>query len=138
MKIMSKEYLVQQQQVQHVKHECSILQQVEHPFIISLRYAFQNTSSVRPARHPYRAPAIYCHSTQQLHLRVIIDGPLDTVPCCVSRIVLKLVAVAALLGFRFHPGWRPVPPHGEQWHEQHNRDNASTKSDRRHSSPRSR
>ena len=41
MKILSKSTVVQRKQVTHTKAENSILQQIQHPFIIKLHYAFQ-------------------------------------------------------------------------------------------------
>ena len=38
MKIMSKEYLIQQQQVTHVKHECKILEEVNNDSRPSRKY----------------------------------------------------------------------------------------------------
>lgn len=41
MKILSKSTVVQRKQVMHTKAEKNILQQMQHPFIIKLHYAFQ-------------------------------------------------------------------------------------------------
>ena len=42
MKVLKKKHMIKKNQVEHTKTERSILELVHHPFIISLRYAFQN------------------------------------------------------------------------------------------------
>jgi len=46
MKILSKSTVVQRKQVTHTKAENSILQQIQHPFIIKLHYAFQTPTKL--------------------------------------------------------------------------------------------
>ncbi len=41
MKILSKKYLIKNQQLRYAVTECNVLKQVRHPFIIGLHYAFQ-------------------------------------------------------------------------------------------------
>eukprot|EP01121_Diplochlamys_sp_Union-15-3_P015905 TRINITY_DN5322_c0_g1_i6.p1 TRINITY_DN5322_c0_g1~~TRINITY_DN5322_c0_g1_i6.p1 ORF type:complete len:286 (-),score=64.12 TRINITY_DN5322_c0_g1_i6:309-1136(-) len=41
MKVMRKEAIIQKNQIAHTKDEKAILQQIEHPFIVKLHYAFQ-------------------------------------------------------------------------------------------------
>jgi serine/threonine protein kinase len=41
MKTLRKEILLRRNQIEHTKSERSILQTVNHPFIVALRYAFQ-------------------------------------------------------------------------------------------------
>lgn len=41
MKVLKKKYMIKRNQVEHTKTERSILELVNHPFIIHLRYAFQ-------------------------------------------------------------------------------------------------
>ena len=42
MKVLKKKHMIKRNQVQHTKTERSILELVKHPFIIQLKYAFQN------------------------------------------------------------------------------------------------
>ena len=46
MKMMDKAFIVQQQQQQHMNDELKVLRMVNHPFMISLLYAFQNQASL--------------------------------------------------------------------------------------------
>jgi len=46
MKILSKSTVVQRKQVTHTKAEKNILQQIQHPFIIKLHYAFQTPTKL--------------------------------------------------------------------------------------------
>ena len=41
MKVLKKQHLVQRKQVAHTQTERRVLENIEHPFIVSLRYAFQ-------------------------------------------------------------------------------------------------
>eukprot|EP01052_Picozoa_sp_SAG31_P005908 SAG31_NODE_267_length_18790_cov_3.661655_7_plen_486_part_00 len=65
MKIMSKEYLIMQDQVQHIQNECQILQKLDHPFIVSLRYAFANKSSLFLVLGFERGGDLYHHMQTQ-------------------------------------------------------------------------
>ncbi|OQR91891.1 protein kinase [Achlya hypogyna] len=47
MKIISKQFLVEMNSVEYMKSEREIMTKVNHPFIIGLKYAFQNESKVR-------------------------------------------------------------------------------------------
>lgn len=42
MKVLRKEHLIKRNQVEHTKTERRILETVKNPFIVKLRYAFQN------------------------------------------------------------------------------------------------
>lgn len=42
MKILKKDYIAQRNQIAHTKTERNVLEKVNHPFIVKLRYAFQN------------------------------------------------------------------------------------------------
>jgi len=46
MKVLAKDMLVKQKMVEYTKSEKSILQQIDHPFIVHLRYAFQTPSKL--------------------------------------------------------------------------------------------
>ena len=41
MKVLRKEAIIARKQVAHTKAEKSILQKIQHPFIVKLNYAFQ-------------------------------------------------------------------------------------------------
>jgi serine/threonine protein kinase len=42
MKILKKKQMIKRNQVEHIKTERSILELIDNPFIIKLKYAFQN------------------------------------------------------------------------------------------------
>lgn len=42
MKVLKKKHMIKRNQVEHTKTERNILELVKHPFVIQLRYAFQN------------------------------------------------------------------------------------------------
>lgn len=46
MKVLSKIYIVQKNEVEHTMSECNILQQIEHPFLVKLHYSFQNPENL--------------------------------------------------------------------------------------------
>ena len=46
MKVMAKTRVVAEQQVEHVQQERKLLQRLDHPFIVSLEYAFQSQTSL--------------------------------------------------------------------------------------------
>lgn len=46
MKVLSKQKLKESNQLEHTITERSVLQQIEHPFLVNLRYAFQTTDKL--------------------------------------------------------------------------------------------
>lgn len=42
MKVLKKKNMVKQNQIEHIKTERKIMELIDHPFIIKLKYAFQN------------------------------------------------------------------------------------------------
>ncbi|KAF0687562.1 Aste57867_20681 [Aphanomyces stellatus] len=46
MKVLKKEHVVAKSQVEHTRTERKLLQAIDHPFIVRLRYAFQNAGSL--------------------------------------------------------------------------------------------
>lgn len=46
MKVLKKDQLVKRRQVAHTKTERKVLQSIDHPFIVSLRFAFQNDAKL--------------------------------------------------------------------------------------------
>ena len=47
MKVLKKDHVVQRNQVEHTMAERRILENIRHPFIVSLRYAFQTTQKLK-------------------------------------------------------------------------------------------
>jgi serine/threonine protein kinase len=46
MKVLSKDMLVKNNMILYTKTEKDVLQQIDHPFIVHLRYAFQNEAKL--------------------------------------------------------------------------------------------
>lgn len=46
MKVLSKDHVVKRNQVEHTKTERNVLEYIRHPFIVSLRYAFQTKNKL--------------------------------------------------------------------------------------------
>jgi serine/threonine protein kinase len=46
MKVLKKKHMIKRNQVEHTRTERSILELVRHPFIIQLKYAFQNQAKL--------------------------------------------------------------------------------------------
>lgn len=46
MKVLKKKSMIKRNQVQHIKAERKIMELIDHPFIIKLRYAFQNNAKL--------------------------------------------------------------------------------------------
>ncbi len=46
MKVLKKQTLVARKQVAHTQTERRVLEEIEHPFVVSLRYAFQTTDKL--------------------------------------------------------------------------------------------
>lgn len=42
MKVLKKKHMIKRNQVEHIRTERSILEMIDHPFIIKLKYAFTN------------------------------------------------------------------------------------------------
>lgn len=42
MKVLKKKHMIKRNQVEHIKTERRIMEMIDHPFIIKLKYAFQN------------------------------------------------------------------------------------------------
>lgn len=42
MKVLKKKNMIKQNQIEHIKSERKIMELIDHPFIIKLKYAFQN------------------------------------------------------------------------------------------------
>mmetsp|Transcript_6588 Transcript_6588/g.11585 ORF Transcript_6588/g.11585 Transcript_6588/m.11585 type:complete len:343 (-) Transcript_6588:39-1067(-) len=46
MKILRKDFIAKRNQIQHTRTERSVLERVKHPFIVQLKYAFQNATKL--------------------------------------------------------------------------------------------
>ena len=46
MKVLKKDHVVKRKQVEHTMTERRILENIQHPFIVSLRYAFQTSQKL--------------------------------------------------------------------------------------------
>ena len=46
MKVMQKSHILKENKVKHVASECSIMKKIQHPFIISLHWAFQTVNFI--------------------------------------------------------------------------------------------
>ena len=46
MKVLKKKAMIKRNQVEHIKAERKIMELVDHPFIVKLKYAFQNPSKL--------------------------------------------------------------------------------------------
>ena len=46
MKVLKKDHVVKRKQVEHTMTERRILENIKHPFIVSLRYAFQTSQKL--------------------------------------------------------------------------------------------
>lgn len=46
MKVLKKKHMIKRNQVEHIKTERRVLELMDHPFIIKLKYAFQNAQKL--------------------------------------------------------------------------------------------
>merc|ERR1711978_193302 len=61
MKILRKKQIVKRNQVEHTKSERKILQALQHPFLIKLRFAFQTDSKLYFVLDYYRGGELFFH-----------------------------------------------------------------------------
>eukprot|EP00954_Amorphochlora_amoebiformis_P003654 283426-Amorphochlora_amoeboformis.AAC.1 len=61
MKILKKKAIVQRHQVEHTKSERKILQSLQHPFLMKLRFAFQTTEKLYFVLDFYRGGELFFH-----------------------------------------------------------------------------
>jgi serine/threonine protein kinase len=61
MKILKKDKVREQDQVEHTMTERQVLQSVKHPYLVNLKYAFQTEDKLYVLQH-------YCHC----HFRLIL------------------------------------------------------------------
>jgi serine/threonine protein kinase len=61
MKILRKQHVVDTRQVKTTKTERRILQQIDHPFVVKLRYAFQSSSKLYMIMDYYSGGSLFYH-----------------------------------------------------------------------------
>lgn len=65
MKILRKEMVIKRNQVEHTQAERSILQQLQHPFLMTLRYAFQSSAKLYLVLDFYQGGELFFHLKKQ-------------------------------------------------------------------------
>eukprot|EP00467_Chlorarachnion_reptans_P001836 CAMPEP_0114486308 /NCGR_PEP_ID=MMETSP0109-20121206/146_1 /TAXON_ID=29199 /ORGANISM="Chlorarachnion reptans, Strain CCCM449" /LENGTH=534 /DNA_ID=CAMNT_0001662463 /DNA_START=33 /DNA_END=1637 /DNA_ORIENTATION=+ len=70
MKILKKKAIVQRHQVEHTKSERKILQSLQHPFLMKLRFAFQTTEKLYFVLDFYRGGELFFHLKNQRKFEV--------------------------------------------------------------------
>jgi serum/glucocorticoid-regulated kinase 2 len=61
MKILKKDFIIKRNQVDHTKAERKILQQLQHPFLMKLRYAFQSQAKLYLVLDFYQGGELFFH-----------------------------------------------------------------------------
>lgn len=61
MKVLNKDTIVKKGQIQHTMSERSILCEIRHPFIVRLRFAFQNETSLYLVTDFYTGGSLFYH-----------------------------------------------------------------------------
>jgi serine/threonine protein kinase len=46
MKVLKKKHMIKRNQVEHIRTERKVLELIDHPFVIKLKYAFQNAQKL--------------------------------------------------------------------------------------------
>mmetsp|Transcript_10015 Transcript_10015/g.16114 ORF Transcript_10015/g.16114 Transcript_10015/m.16114 type:complete len:453 (-) Transcript_10015:131-1489(-) len=70
MKILKKKAIVQRHQVEHTKSERKILQSLQHPFLMKLRFAFQTSEKLYFVLDFYRGGELFFHLKNQRKFEV--------------------------------------------------------------------
>ncbi|CAK4081060.1 unnamed protein product [Aphanomyces euteiches] len=65
MKVLKKEHVVAKAQVEHTRTERKLLQAIDHPFIVRLRYAFQNSGNLYLVMDYYAGGSLFQVLRQQ-------------------------------------------------------------------------
>ena len=65
MKVLLKSHIYQKKQVEHTKTERTILQTVDHPFLVRLRYAFQTSKKLYMLMDYYAGGSLFYHLMKQ-------------------------------------------------------------------------
>jgi serine/threonine protein kinase len=84
MKILKKQHVVDTRQVDSTKAERRILHNIEHPFVVKLRYAFQSQSKLYMVMDYYSGGSLYYHSER------LGTFPADSVRFFAAEITLAL------------------------------------------------
>ena len=61
MKILKKAHIVKGEQVENTKAEQHILKEIEHPYVVKLRYAFQNDEKLYLVMDYYPGGSMFFH-----------------------------------------------------------------------------
>ena len=64
----SKSKLKEQKHIEHIKNERKLLEIIDHPFIISLKFAFQTSAKLYLATEYCNGGEIFCHILKKGHL----------------------------------------------------------------------
>lgn len=67
MKVIKKNAVFARNQVEHTKTERRVLQQVDHPFLVKLRYAFQNEAKLYFVMDYYNGGTLHFHLRRAVH-----------------------------------------------------------------------
>lgn len=67
MKVIKKSAVFERNQVEHTKTERRILQNVDHPFLVKLRYAFQNDAKLYFVMDYYNGGTLHFHLRRAVH-----------------------------------------------------------------------
>lgn len=65
MKVLNKQHLVKRAQVEHTQSERNILEDIEHPFIVSLRFAFQTPTKLYMVLDYFNGGELFHHLTKE-------------------------------------------------------------------------
>ena len=68
LKTIKKSKLKEQKHIEHIKNERKLLEIIDHPFIISLKFAFQTSAKLYLATEYCNGGEIFCHILKKGHL----------------------------------------------------------------------
>lgn len=72
MKVLSKALVVKRNQVEHTQAERAILESIDHPFLIKLRYAFQTPTKLYLVLPYLRGGEVFYHLKQKKRLELAL------------------------------------------------------------------
>lgn len=77
MKVLQKENVIKRNQVEHTKTERNVLEYLRHPFIVTLRYAFQTktkvTTFISSCRMSYHVMLCYGMSYDSISVDMLMN-----------------------------------------------------------------
>lgn len=85
MKILTKAYIVKNDQVENTKAEQHILKEIDHPFVVKLRYAFQNDAKL------YLVMDYFPGGSMFYHLRKSKRFPLERVRLYMAQLLTAIM-----------------------------------------------